>query len=122
MLIKNLKKNMNIIFINMTLLTFINFFLITDFYLHIYLKNKDLILKLLKFLKSSSIFNVTMLIDIKCDDIIYFSNKYRYKITYIFLSLFKNIRYFLTIFVKKNEKILSIKSLFSSASFLEREI
>lgn len=122
MLTKNLKKNLNIIFFNINFLTFVNFFLITDFYIHLYLQNKYLMLKLLNFLKFSSLFNLNILIDIKCDDIIFFSKKYSYKITYIFLNLFKNIRYFITIFIKKNESILSLKSLFSSASFLEREI
>ena len=117
-----LKKNLNIIFININLLTFFNFFLISDFYLHFYLKKNNLLLQILNFLKFSSIFNLKVLIDIKCDDILFFSNKYNYKITYIFLNLLKNTRYFLTIFVKKNESILSIKSLYNSASFLEREV
>ena len=122
MLANFLKKNLNIIFINIKLLTFINFFLISDLYLHIYLKKNSSILKVLKFLKLSSLFNLKVLIDIKCDDILFFSNKYSYKITYIFLNLFRNSRYFLTIFVKKNESILSLKTLYKSASFLEREV
>lgn len=117
-----LKKNLNIIFINIKLLTFFNFFLITDFYLHFYLKSNNLFLKLLNFLKLSSIFNLKVLIDIKCDDIFFFSRKYSYKLTYVFLNLFKNMRYFITIFVKKNETLVSIKDLYPSAPFLEREV
>jgi len=117
-----LKKNLNIIFININLLTFFNFFLISDFYLHFYLKKNNLLLKILNFLKLSSIFNLKVLIDIKCDDILFFSKNYNYKLTYVFLNLFKNTRYFITIFVKKNESILSVKNLYNSASFLEREV
>lgn len=122
MLLNFLKKNLNVIFINIKLFTFLNYFLIYDWYLHLYLKKKYIILSFLKFLKLSSFFNFNLLIDIKCDDIIFFSKKYRYKITYIFLNLFKNIRIFLTIFLKKDEMIYSIKNLFFSASFLEREV
>jgi len=122
MLVKVLKKNLNIIFININLWTFINYFLITDFYLHFYLKTKKLILSLFYFFKHSSFINFTVLVDIKCDDILYFSKNYRFKVTYVFLNLFKNIRFFITIFVKQNESILSLKNIFPSASYLEREI
>lgn len=117
-----LKKNLNIIFININLLNFFNFFLISDFYLHFYLKKNNLLINVLKFLKYSSIFNLKVLIDIKCDDILFFSNKYNYKLTYVFLNYLKNVRYFITIFIKKNENILSIKNLYNSAAFLEREV
>jgi len=119
---KSLKKNLTIVFININLLTFVNYFLIQDQYLHFYVRENNLVIKLLNFLKFSSFFNLTVLIDIKCDDIIFFSEKYRYKITYVFLNLFKNARCFLTIFVKKNESILSIKQIYSSAPFLERTL
>lgn len=122
MLVNFLKKNLNIIFININLLTFFNFFLISDCYLHFYLKRNELFLKLLNFLKLSSLFNLKVLIDIQCNDILFFSNKYSYKVTYIFLNLFKNTRIFLTLFLKKNESLLSLKNLYKSASFLEREV
>lgn len=122
MSINFLKKNLNIIFININLLTLFNFFLITDSYLHFYLKNNNLFLKLLNFLKFSSMFNLKVLIDIKCDDIFLLSKKYSYKLTYVFLNLFKNMRYFITVFIKKNETLISIKNLYNSAPFLEREV
>lgn len=122
MLVNFLKKNLNIIFINIKLFNLFNFFLITDYYLHFYLKRNDLFLKFLNFLKLSSLFNLKVLIDIKCDDILFFSKKYSYKVTYIFLNLFKNKRIFLTLFLKKNESLLSLQNLYKSASFLEREV
>lgn len=122
MLVNFLKKNLNIIFININLLTFFNFFLISDFYLHFYLKRNNSILKVLNFLKLSSLFNFKVLTDIKCDDILFFSKKYSYKVTYVFLNLLKNNRFFFTIFVKRNETILSLKNLYKSAYYLEREV
>jgi len=122
MLVKNLKKNLSIIFININLFTFFNYFLIVDLYIHFYLKNTFKILKILKFLKSSVFFNLHNLMDIKCDDINIFSTKYRFKLTYIFLNLYNHTRYFIFIFIKKNESIYSIKEYYPSASFLEREV
>ena len=123
MIVNFFKKNLNIILININLFDNVNYFLVTDFYLHFYLKGftKDF-LQTLKFLKLSSFYCLNSLLDIKCDDIIFFSKKYRFKLTYIFLNYKKNIRFFFTLFVKKNESIYSIKEIYASASFLEREV
>jgi len=122
MLANFIKKNLNIIFWNINFINFINYFIISDFYIYLYLKHSKNILNFFKFLKYSSFFNLHLLMDIKCEDICYSSNKYRYKLTYVFLSLYYNMRVFVTIFLKEYENIDSISDIFSSAEFLEREI
>lgn len=124
MLVKSVNKNLNIILLYKNFFKFINYFLISDVYLHIYLNNNlnnsDFI-KFLSFLKYSSFLNCYQLLDIKCDDICYFSKKYRYKVTYIFLSLYYNIRIFVTCFLKENQSLNSVAPIFKSAPYLERE-
>lgn len=122
MLVKHIKKNLNIIFLNINFINFINYFIISDFYIHIYLKNNLHISFFFKFLKFSSFFNMHLLMDIKCEDICFFSNVYRYKMTYVFLSIYYNTRFFVTVFLKEHENVDSISSIFSSAEYLEREV
>jgi NADH:ubiquinone oxidoreductase subunit C len=73
-------------------------------------------------LKNSSFLNLNILLDIKCEDICLFSNKYRFKVTYVFLSLYYNTRFFVTYFLTDFEELLSLSSLYRSAAFLEREL
>lgn len=122
MLANFLKKNMNIILINTKTLTTIYYFIIADFYIQLYLNKASALINLLSFFKYSSFFNLDVLIDIKCEDIVFFSKKHRFKVTYIFLSLTYNIRYFIIVFLEKNESLQSLSFLFSSASYLERQI
>jgi NADH:ubiquinone oxidoreductase subunit C len=122
MLANFLKKNMNIILINTKTLTTINYFIIYDFYIQLYLRTSQSFFNLITFLKYSSFFNLDILIDIKCEDICFFSKKYRFKVTYVFLSLTYNVRYFIAVFLKENESLKSLENIYSSSSYLERQI
>lgn len=122
MLVKYVKKNLNIIFFNINFINFLNYFIMTDMYMHLYLKNANNIKKLFEFFKHSSFFNLHSLMDIKCDDICFFSKKYRFKITYVFLSIYYNTRIFFTVFLKEHENLDSISTIFKSAPYLEREV
>ena len=122
MLVKYIKKNLNIILFNSNFINFLNYFIMTDNYLHLYLKNSKNLLKIFEFFKYSSFVNTHLLMDIKCDDICFFSKKYRFKVTYVFLSIYYNARIFCTVFLKEHENIDSISTIFKSAAYLEREV
>ena len=100
----------------------VNFFILSDFYIQVYLTSHYNLYNLFKFFKFSSLFNLDMLVDIKCDDICFFSKNYRFKITYVFLSLAYNIRFFVILFVKEGQSLPSIGKLYKSSGFLERQL
>jgi len=73
------------------------------------------------FIKLSNISNFKILNDLVCID--YFSNKKnRFQFIYNFSSLFHSYRLFVTFFIKELTTICSIKGLFFSAGWLEREV
>ena len=64
---------------------------------------------------------MSQLTDIKVDDLTFFSKKYRFKVTYVFLSLYYNTRFFFSFFLKEHENIMDVTELYPSAGFLQRE-
>ncbi len=72
------------------------------------------------FLKTNSHTKFTQLIDITAVD--YPENDRRFKIVYLFLSHEKNQRLVLYTFIKENEFISSLSSIFPSANWMEREV
>lgn len=119
-----IKRNINMLYFFIKLYPFISFYIITDNYMHIYVKNNNMLLSLITFLKKSSFFSIKTLIDIKCEDIslLSYSNNYRFKVTYIFLNYKSNNRIFLTVFLNTYGFLPSVTFLFPSANFLEREL
>lgn len=123
MLVKYVKKSLNIILLNINFIkVLLSYIIITDMYISFYLKNANNITKFFEFSKYSSFFNLDLLTDIKCEDICFFSKKYRYKVTYVFLSIYYNVRIFITVFLKEFENLSSISTFFKSAPYLEREV
>jgi len=80
---------------------------------------KDL-LDVILFLKTNSNTKFNQLIDITAVD--YPERDIRFKIVYLFLSLEKNQRLILDLFVKENEFVSSLTSVFPSANWMEREV
>ena len=80
---------------------------------------KDL-LDVILFLKTNSNTKFNQLIDITAVD--YPERDLRFKIVYLFLSLEKNQRLILDLFVKENEFVSSLTSVFPSANWMEREV
>jgi len=120
MLVNYLKKNLNIIILNINFISIWNYFIMTDNYLHVYLHNSKNISKLFLLCKYNSYLNLDSLMDIKCEDICHFTNKYRFKVTYVFVSEYYNIRFFFTVFLKEYANLASISEYFNSAEYLER--
>ena len=82
--------------------------------------NDNDLLDVVLFLKTNLNTKFTQLIDITAVD--YPENDMRFKIVYLFLSLEKNQRLILDLFVKENEFVSSLCSVFPSANWMEREV
>ena len=82
--------------------------------------NDNDLLDVTLFLKTNSNTKFTQLIDITAVD--YPENDRRFKIVYLFLSHEKNQRLVLYTFIKENEFISSLSSIFPSANWMEREV
>ena len=87
----------------------------------IYLTINDIdLIEVILFLKTNSNTKFNQLIDITAVD--YPERDLRFKIVYLFLSLEKNQRLILDLFVKENEFVSSLTSVFPSANWMEREV
>ena len=80
----------------------------------------DDLLEVILFLKNNDETRFRQLIDITAVD--YPERDIRFKIVYLFLSLEKNQRLILDLFVKENEFVSSLTSVFPSANWMEREV
>ena len=87
--------------------------------IYLSIDDEDL-LNVILFLKTNSNTKFNQLIDITAVD--YPDKDLRFKIVYLFLSLEKNQRLILDLFVKENEFISSLTSIFPSANWMEREV
>ena len=87
--------------------------------IYLSIDDKDL-LDVILFLKTNSNTKFNQLIDITAVD--YPERNIRFKIVYLFLSLEKNQRLILDLFVKENEFVSSLTSVFPSANWMEREV
>ena len=87
--------------------------------IYLSINDKDL-LDVILFLKTNSNTKFNQLIDITAVD--YPERDLRFKIVYLFLSLEKNQRLILDLFVKENEFVSSLTSVFPSANWMEREV
>ena len=87
--------------------------------IYLSIDDKDL-LDVILFLKTNSNTKFNQLIDITAVD--YPERDLRFKIVYLFLSLEKNQRLILDLFVKENEFVPSLTSVFPSANWMEREV
>ncbi len=87
--------------------------------IYLSINDKDL-LDVILFLKTDSSTKFTQLIDITAVD--YPENDKRFKLVYLFLSHEKNQRLVLNTFIKENEFISSLSSMFPSANWMEREV
>ena len=83
------------------------------------INDKDLI-EVILFLKTNSNTKFNQLIDITAVD--YPESDRRFKIVYLFLSHEKNQRLILDLFIKENELVSSLTSVFPSANWMEREV
>ena len=81
--------------------------------------DKDLI-DVILFLKTNSNTKFNQLIDITAVD--YPESDRRFKVVYLFLSHEKNQRLILDLFIKENEFVSSLTSVFPSANWMEREV
>lgn len=109
-------------FIILNLNKAINFIIIKNMQLHIFIKEKY-IYDVVFFLKNSCFIYCNQLLDMSIIDRIEFIkiNK-RWEFIYMFLSTCYNIRIFLRGFLKTYNFLESISDLFNSANWLEREI
>ena len=87
--------------------------------IYLSIDDKDL-LDVILFLKTNANTKFNQLIDITAVD--YPERDIRFKIVYLFLSLEKNQRFILDLFVKENEFVSSLTSVFPSANWMEREV
>jgi len=87
--------------------------------IYLSIDDKDL-LDVILFLKTNANTKFNQLIDITAVD--YPERDIRFKIVYLFLSLEKNQRLILDLFVKENEFVSSLTSVFPSANWMEREV
>ena len=87
--------------------------------IYLSIDDKDL-LDVILFLKTNANTKFNQLIDITAVD--YPERDLRFKIVYLFLSLEKNQRLILDLFVKENEFVSSLTSVFPSANWMEREV
>jgi len=83
------------------------------------INDKD-ILEVILFLKTNLNTKFNQLIDITAVD--YPESDRRFKIVYLFLSHEKNQRLILNMFIKENEFVSSLTSVFPSANWMEREV
>jgi len=82
--------------------------------------NDDDLLDVVLFLKTNLNTKFAQLIDITAVD--YPENEKRFKIVYLFLSHENNQRLILDTFIKENEFVSSLCSVFPSANWMEREV
>jgi len=82
--------------------------------------NDNDLLEVVLFLKTNLNTKFTQLIDITAVD--YPENDMRFKIVYLFLSHENNQRLILDTFIKENEFVSSLCSVFPSANWMEREV
>tara|TARA_Y100001970_G_scaffold254102_1_gene329545 strand:+ start:1085 stop:1675 length:591 start_codon:yes stop_codon:yes gene_type:complete len=87
--------------------------------IYVSIDDKDLI-DVTLFLKTNLSTNFKQLIDITAVD--FPENDMRFKLVYLFLSHENNERLILDFFVKENELVSSITSIFPSANWMEREV
>ncbi len=87
--------------------------------IYLSINDKDL-LDVILFLKTNSNTKFNQLIDITAVD--YPEKDRRFKIVYLFLSHEKNQRLILNLFIKENELVTSLTSIFPSANWMEREV
>jgi len=87
--------------------------------IYLSINDKDL-LDVILFLKTNSNTKFNQLIDITAVD--YPEKDRRFKIVYLFLSHEKNQRLILNLFIKENEIVTSLTSIFPSANWMEREV
>jgi len=87
--------------------------------IYLSINDKDL-LDVILFLKTNSNTKFNQLIDITAVD--YPEKGRRFKIVYLFLSHEKNQRLILNLFIKENEFVTSLTSIFPSANWMEREV
>jgi len=87
--------------------------------IYLTINDKDLI-EVILFLKTNSNTKFNQLIDITAVD--YPESDRRFKIVYLFLSHEKNQRLILDLFIKENELVSSLTSVFPSANWMEREV
>ena len=87
--------------------------------LKLLIDSEDLI-EVLLFLKNNSKLKFRQLIDITAVD--YPENEKRFKVVYFLLSHEKNVRSSIEYFIKENEPISSITSIYPAANWMEREV
>lgn len=110
------------LFLVSNLRCYLNFILIKDSQLHIFVK-KDFIYEVCFFLKNSVFTFCNQLLDITVVDRIEFLRSgYRWEYVYMLLSTFYNLRIFIRGYLKFYQSLVSIVDLFSSANWLEREV
>lgn len=76
---------------------------------------------LIIFLKYNTTFNMEQLIDVCVVDSYNFNQRYRFSVTYSFLSIKNNTRALVTVKSIENKPLPSIVELFNSITWLERE-
>jgi NADH-quinone oxidoreductase subunit C len=87
--------------------------------IYLSINDKDLI-DVVLFLKTNSNTKFNQLIDVTAVD--YPECDRRFKVVYLLLSLEKNQRLILDLFIKENEFVSSLTSVFPSANWMEREV
>ncbi len=88
---------------------------------HIYLNiDEEDLLDVIIFLKTNTETKFKQLIDITAVD--YPEREMRFKLVYLFLSHENNIRIKVDFFIKENNSVTSITSIYPSANWMEREV
>ena len=105
--------------INSQLTTKINSSVIKHNELKLLIDNEDLH-NVILFIKNDSRIKFSQLIDITAVD--YPENENRFKLIYFFLSHENNLRINIEFYIKENDLVSSITSIFPSANWMEREV
>ena len=105
--------------INSQLTTKINSSVIKHNELKLLIDNEDLH-NVILFIKNDSRIKFRQLIDITAVD--YPENENRFKLIYFFLSHENNLRINIEFYIKENDLVSSITSIFPSANWMEREV
>ena len=105
--------------INSQLTTKINSSVIKHNELKLLIDNEDLH-NVILFIKNDSRIKFRQLIDITAVD--YPENENRFKLIYFFLSHENNLRINIEFYIKENDLVISITSIFPSANWMEREV
>jgi len=100
---------------------YINFFLFLRYNLFMFCINYVNLYRFVLLLKMQNLCRISSLMDINVVELIT-NLRLNFQITYSFWSVIYKIRIFIRIFVKNFMALISIKSLFNSADWLEREI